>query len=101
MKDDQLIVQKIEKSTEMMLFEKREIQHLRKFVAASLLPITSSVLTGLGYKVPEEIATFSLMSNGMQLIITIDYLIDFLKTEKLRVAELEKDEKNILGLRRR
>ncbi len=100
MDEGKIIVNHIERLAEISRFKDKEILHLKRFVMASLLPITSSVLNGLGYEVPVEIAKFSLVSNGMQMLIAADYLKDLFQHERSLAEDLKNPSKNVLGLRR-
>ncbi len=101
MDDGRLTVNYSKELAEIICFKDKEILHLKRFFMASLLPIASSVINSLGYEVPVEIARFSLLSNGMQILITADYVKDLFQHEREFAENLKDTSKNILGLRRR
>ena len=76
------ILDQFEKLAEISQFVSRENTHLKRFAAASLIPAVSSIMHGLGYEVPEELLQFSLLSNGMQILIAGDYLLELYNYEK-------------------
>ena len=82
MEKETTIINQFEKLAEISQFTNKENIHLKRFVAASLIPAVSSAMHGLGYEVPEELLKFSLLSNGMQILIAGDYLLELYNHEK-------------------